>query len=124
MLHTDTDALVCDLAETYGVFDMRALPPALVATLSCGLRKESRIMMELSGSKNTLSETLEAIIADRLGLLVWFNTKDAQHGRNRPESILEMLQGQEKDNKSDIQTFASGEDFERAWKKLVDDING
>jgi len=39
MLELDEDALVCDLAETYGIYNYRSLPATLVATFSVGLRE-------------------------------------------------------------------------------------
>ena len=38
MMALDEDALVCDLAETYHIFDMYELPCLKVATLAKGLR--------------------------------------------------------------------------------------
>jgi hypothetical protein len=49
MLSTDRDALICDMAETYHVYDMRALPTKTVATLACGLREDSRIKLKMAG---------------------------------------------------------------------------
>ena len=43
MLAADRDALICDLAETYHVLDLTALPVPLLATLAAGLRGDSRI---------------------------------------------------------------------------------
>lgn len=124
MMQIDRDALICDLAETYGIFAMKALSPVMAATLFCGLRRDSRCMMALSGETLTLAETLDAIIADRLGILCWQNTKDGQSGRNAPKPILEQLQGQGKQD-TDTRVFASGEDFDRAWAKMTGgDRNG
>ena len=36
MLATDEDALLCDFAETYGVYDLEALPVEKLAVLSFG----------------------------------------------------------------------------------------
>ena len=36
MIFTDEEALICDLAETYQIFDYRSLPVRTVATLSAG----------------------------------------------------------------------------------------
>ena len=44
MMAVNRDALICDLAETYGILDCQALPALLLATLSCGLRADSRIV--------------------------------------------------------------------------------
>lgn len=43
MLTLDEDALICDLAQVYGVLDHEALPPWKVAALAKGLSGSSRI---------------------------------------------------------------------------------
>ncbi len=55
MLAVDRDALVCDLAETYGILDLYAHPAQLIATLAAGLRENSRIYerMRAEHKKNT-----------------------------------------------------------------------
>lgn len=35
----------------------------------------------------TIAEHLLATVADRLGILIWHNTKDGQQGRNAPKPI-------------------------------------
>ena len=45
MLRRHREALECDLAETYGLFDLRMLPARKLATLAMGLRESSRVMM-------------------------------------------------------------------------------
>lgn len=37
MLAHDEDALVCDMAETYRIYDMYSLPVRMVATLALSL---------------------------------------------------------------------------------------
>lgn len=91
MIATDKDALICDLAETYHIFNYKELPPRLLATLSVGLRDDSRIKMKLSNSKVTLDTLLLASILDNTRMLLWAQSKDAQKGRNRPKSIVEQL---------------------------------
>ena len=49
MLAADRNAVICDLAETYGILDYKALPVPLLATLCSGLRETSRIKLRLSG---------------------------------------------------------------------------
>ena len=49
MIRFDEDALICDLAETYHIYDYRSLPVKLVATLSAGLRDDSRIKLKAAG---------------------------------------------------------------------------
>lgn len=118
MLATDRDALVCDLAETYGIFDHRALPATLLATLAVGLRDDSRIKIRLSGGKVPRSEMLLAAAVDRLSLLVWGMTEDAQLGRNRPASLLDALLGEE-EKSGDIVAFDTAEDFETEWTRIT-----
>lgn len=110
MLSLDEDALVCDLAETYHIYDWRALPLRTAATLASGLGVTSRIKTKMGGLSVPLDLLIEAGIQDRLSLLVWAKTKDAQHGRNRPAMLTdELLDRKDEDSLS----FASGEDFER-----------
>ena len=116
MIGVDEDALVCDLAETYQIYDYRQLPPTKVAVLSLGLRNDSRIKMKLSGQTVTLETMLMASIADRLSMLVWFQTKDGQKGRNRPTMLTNLLTNTKQEN--DVEAFHSGEEFEKARKRL------
>lgn len=75
MVHADEDALICDFAETYHIFDWRALPVRLAATLAAGLPETSRIRMKMAGAKMTASLLMQAAMVDRLSLLVWMQTK-------------------------------------------------
>ena len=118
MIQTDESALICDLAETYGIFDYRALPLRTVAALACGLREDSRIRMAVTGQKISAEIALMATVADRLGLLVWMQTKDGQKNRNRPESILERLTRKEK-QKDDLETFPTPAEYEAARMKIL-----
>lgn len=122
MLATDEDALVCDLAETYHIHDWRALPVRTVATLACGLSDDSRIKMRLSGAKAPTSTVLSAAMIDRLSLLWWGQTKDAQKGRNRPKMLMDVLTPSNSDPDApdtEAITYASLEDFQAARKKLL-----
>lgn len=114
MIRTDEDALVCDLAEVYHIYDYRALRPSYAAALACGLREDSRIKRALSGSALTLTEMLLAGILDNLKLLVWAQTKDAQHGKNKPKSVLDILT-----KKQSAGGYASPEAFEAARRALL-----
>lgn len=116
MIRTDKDALICDLAETYHVYDYKALPVSLVASLVVGLRDDSRIKMKLSGAKAPAEIILLASIIDRLSVLVWMQTKDAQKGRNRPKSLLDIMYPKETNNT----VYRTGEDFKKARKKLIE----
>ena len=113
MISTDRDALVCDLAETYGIFDYKALPVSLLATLSSGLGDDSRIKRKIAGSTATKTEILLAAAVDLLSLLWWAQTEDGQNGNNRPASIVDILldshQGEYRD----------ADDYEDAWERIT-----
>ena len=116
MLSADRDALICDLAEVYGIFDHRALPATLLAALTVGLREDSRIKMKLAGQKLTKLETLAAATVDRLSMLVWLNSEDGRKGENRPVSVLSMLLGEEPEEKP-VEGFETAEEFEAEWTR-------
>lgn len=122
MLKADEDALVCDLAETYNIYDYKQLPPLKVAVFSLGLREDSRIHQSLSGSNATFEKRLLAGVFDRLGMLVWMKTADGQKGKNRPEMLSSLFDNQPKDK--DIKAFASGKEFENARKRLLTTLGG
>ena len=117
MLKTDQDALVCDLAETYHIYDYRSLPCKTVATFSCGLRNDSRIKMLVSGTEITTEEMLLSALVDNTKLLAWLQSTDGVKGINRPNSLLEQLM--RKENEKDIVTFSSGKEFNEEWKRLT-----
>lgn len=118
MISVDEDALVCDLAETYQIYDYKQLPASMVAVFSRGLRETSRIKMKLSGQKIPLDTILLAGISDNLRLLLWTKTKDGQKNVNRPESILHKLSENNPREKEEI-IFDSGEDFEKMRQQLL-----
>ena len=115
MIKIDENALICDLAETYHIYNYRQLPPSMVAIFAIGLRDDSRIKMKLSGAKVPPDILLLAGIIDRLNLLLWTKTKDAEKGLNKPKPILNDLYEKE----SDISAFASGKEFEAERQRLI-----
>lgn len=120
MIKVDEDALICDLAETYQIYDYRQLPLKMVAVFSYGLKEDSRIKMKLSGQTVPSDTLLLASVVDKLNILVWFKTKDGQKGKNEPPSIVSVLTGKDKtDNNKDMVVFNSGEDFINRRKMLL-----
>jgi hypothetical protein len=117
MIALDEDALICDLAETYGIFDYRGLPVRLLAILSCGLREDSRIKMKINDTRLTLSNTLLAGAVDRLSLLYWAQTENGQKGIDRPASVLDSLINADADKETS--GFATPEEFEEARTRIV-----
>lgn len=116
MIKIDENALICDLAETYHIYNYRDLPPSTVAVFSIGLRDDSRIKMKLGGAKVSPNILLLSGIVDRLNLLLWAKTKDGSKGRNKPKSILDELYKKE----SDVSAFISGKEFEKERQRIIE----
>jgi|SRR5690625_619298 len=119
MIKLDEEAFICDLAETYQIYDYRQLPPSRVAVFAFGLRDDSRIKMKASKQSVSMKNLLLAGILDELRTLVWFQTKDGQKGNNRPKMLLELLAGSEKQRQSDVIVFDSSEEFSEARKNQL-----
>ncbi|EGF47522.1 unknown phage protein [Lacticaseibacillus rhamnosus MTCC 5462] len=120
MLATDEDALVCDLAETYQIYDYRQLSPLRVAVFSCGLRADSRIMPEMTSQAVPIDTLLLAQIVDVVNLLFWAKTKNGMKGLNRPRSVSQaILNGTSRKSEADGVAFTSGEDFEKERQRIL-----
>ena len=78
MIDADEDALICDLAETYQVYDYKQLPLTTVAVFAYGLKDDSRIKQSLSDQVAPVDRLLLAGIVDRLSMLLWIQSKDGQ----------------------------------------------
>lgn len=114
----DPDALTCDFAEYYNIYDRKNMPLELVATLAAGLRSESRIRMIMAGENHSLKEILLSSMADSLAFIAWTKTDDAKHGRNRPQPITKIL-FDKTDKDSNIQAFNTPNDFERRREEIM-----
>lgn len=108
MLCVDRDALLCDLAETYHIFDLRALPVTTLAALSFGLRDDSRIKMKIAGVKYVPSYILLASICDNISMLRY--NLLASEGDPLPPFYVDIILGKEKQYTTEPYT---AEDFER-----------
>ena len=116
MIAADEDALLCDFAEIYHIYDMHKMPLEYIATLAMGLRDDSRIKLKLSGLKADTKTLLLAHIADNTAINVYFKTKDAQKGRNAPKSLLAMITKPKQEDKTI--KFVTGDDFMNEWRRL------
>ena len=105
--------MICDLAETYHIVNYRELPAKTLAALVAGLRADSRTKMKMTGQRFPDNIIILALIFDRLSQLVWMNSEDGRHNRNRPVSLYDKLTSEPK--KEEIMVFDSGEEFDRAY---------
>ena len=112
MIKLDEDALICDLAETYHIYDYRSLPVKLVATLSAGLRDDSRIKLKATGSPVSLDTVILAAVADNLSMIRAGFSKD---GRAKPYLFTEAIRGE---TKPKVTGFKTAAEFEAALKRI------
>jgi hypothetical protein len=112
MIKIDEDSLICDLAETYQIYDYKQLSPTKIAVFACGLRENSRIMMKMNDVSYSLETFLLTGIFDRVNLLFWSKTKAAQDGGSPPSLLSNALQPEKAKVK---QQYLSGEEFEN-WR--------
>lgn len=117
MIAMDENALICDLAETYHIYDYKSLPVSRIATFSVGLRDNSRIKLKMNNMRHSLDTLLLAAVADRLSLLVWAKTKDGAKGTNKPQSMMAMLLGETE--QKNVLAFDTPDAFENEWRKIT-----
>lgn len=115
MLACDEDALICDMAETYQIYDMYELPVERLATFSIGLRDNSRIKMKLAKAPLSVETMLSMSAVDKLNLLIWQNTADGKKGRNKPKSILQNFL----EPKQNVKSFRTVEEFETERARII-----
>ena len=113
MIELGEDALICDLAETYQIFDYRSLPVQLVATLSAGLRDESRIKLKAAGLPVSLETIILAAIADNLTML---RAGMDKRNRGKPFLFTEAINGENKKQK--VRGFKTVQEFEAALSRI------
>jgi hypothetical protein len=116
MISADESALICDFAETYGIYDYKSLPPSVAAIFASGLPDTSRIKTKLYGLNFPLDIVLQSLTLDVLRVLLWTKTKDAERGVNRPKAILNLFTGEEK--RDSVTAFDSTEELKKALEKF------
>jgi hypothetical protein len=112
MINLDEDALICDLAETYQIYDYRSLPVKLVATLSAGLRDNSRIKLLAADSPVSMETLIIASVADNLTLI----RAGLSNERKRPQLFSDILNKDAK--KKQVVGFRTASEFEAALARI------
>lgn len=112
MIATDKDAVICDFLQYYKIIQIKDFTREQQAIFACGLPPESRIMRKMSGNKLTTTETLLAALLDSVNMFRYlFICSKSKHKPQAPESILEKLNGKEKE--PICRGFNTAEDYER-----------
>lgn len=111
----DENALICDFAETYHIYDYRSLPARQAAIFAAGLRDTSRTMIRRNNERVPRELFIQAIIADRLGM-IYYSMSDGT--AKKPASLVNLLLGidSQEGGHDDIISFDTPEDFDKAWK--------
>ena len=116
MVRLNEDALICDLAETYHIFDYRSMPPRLVATLAAGLGDDSRIKKLASGQPASSELMLLGGILDALHTLLY---KLSDGSSEPPASIIDLMFGGANEPQKQCMSFESYDDFEAYRNKFI-----
>ena len=117
MIETDESALICDFAETYHIYDYRALPVHYAATLAYGLRCDSRIRLKLGEVKEEVPCFISAAkAADYLALIV---NSLREEPEECPALLTDIIYGRAQKEEQKKTSYSSGEDFRSAWAKLT-----
>lgn len=117
MLNADENALICDFAEEYGIYNYRNYDADYIAILATGLGANSRIVKSINGVQTSFSELLLARVYDQLNLLLWMQTEDGQKNRNMPTSLADVLLGRNDDK--EIIGYETIEEFEIARQIIL-----
>lgn len=118
MIALGEDELICDLAETYHIYNMRQFPCEYIAILANGLRSDSRIKMKAAGQGLELKSLLLAHIADNTAINAWLQSESGRKGKDRPQSFVRLLT-EKIDESNQPVGFMSGADFDAEWEKRV-----
>ena len=73
----------------------------------------------MADMRYTLDTLLSSGILDRLSILIWQKTEDAQTGKNRPASVVDLLTGNAQEPETENISFASGKEFEETRNKIL-----
>lgn len=116
MLSMDKNAVICDLAETYNIYDYKRVPGRLLGILVAGLGENTRIGKRINGVRGTVSEVLLAQILDGIRFLCWAKTEDGQKGKHRPKSVAsEFFVSEDKEKTKAV----SIDNFEKIREKII-----
>ena len=113
--------MICDLAETYHIFEYRRVPVRLLGTLVAGLGANSRVHQRITEQEVPTDIFLQAAIVDELRMIVYL--LDGNKNKKMPEPITQrLIKSHEKPRKEAV--FRTPEEFMRARAALIGEKNG
>ena len=116
MRATEEDALICDFAQYYHIYDIDALDIKTAATLACGLPAESRTIKKLCDGLPDPEKIYRLSFLDalsRIEFAIW--QTHTKRRLNKPESKVAKLLEQDDDTHQEVKGFSTPEEFEAAW---------
>lgn len=119
-IQTDEDALICDFAETYQIYDWRSLPGRYAATLAAGLRPTARVVMKQADVTAEINSALLARITDQLsGITYMMSRKHAQKPQFIMDQIIHADKAAQAKKTDTYKHFATPEEYEAAWSRIA-----
>lgn len=119
MMNVDKTALICDLAETYRIYDTHGIKARYIATLACGLKADSRIKTKMAGV-NMLppNSLLYALIVDELRLIRYWLIGDK---KNKPQFVTELMENGLPEK--ELEGFDTVKEFEAKRREIIERLN-
>lgn len=109
------------MAEYYQIYDYRKYDALYIATLTLGLRRDSRVMMKLADYKFTMSERMSFLIYDAVNWIKWSRSQSAtEPNATPPQSLYQLLVEQKEETHTE--GFDTIEDFEKARQQRLEEI--
>lgn len=116
-LKCDRNAVICDFAEYYHIYEIEPLPASRVAAFFVGLPNKSRIKMKLRGQNYSDELLMGALILDALNMISW---QLGGNKSNRPASVYELMTDGEPRKK--VMGFNSGAEFDAYRNEILERI--
>lgn len=114
---SDEDALLCDFAQYYRIYNLDDIPLSKAAVLACGLPPESRTMRKLTGADYSAEQSILMGILDELRNIEYaYACAHSKRKPKKPKSIFTLLHKKEE---SEIKAFETGRDFEKARERIL-----
>ena len=122
MFQLDENALICDLAEFYSIYDWTGVPVRTLGILCSGLRHESRIYQKMHGIKADMDTIMLARILDDVNDIIWSRSKHPTSS-NRPPRIAETLFESKDENNQSVCAYDTPYEYEQARQRIMEQIN-
>lgn len=116
MTYNYPEELECDMAQFYGIHDYRDFKLGHISVLACGLPEESRVIRKMTNHPYSVNTYLLAHMVDRLSLIWWSKTVDAENNINRPRMMIDLLNGVEEVREFESMTI---EEYEQTRAEIM-----